>query len=128
MSILSMTKTLFKSIIHGPYTVLYPIKKKETYERTRGKIEINIDDCIYCGMCERRCPAGAIKVDRANKSWAIDRFRCIQCNYCAEGCPKKCLKMNAHYTDPASANVRDEYTNARVSDNKENNTDSRGVC
>ncbi len=121
MSILSMSKTLFKSLIHGPYTVQYPINKKENYDRTRGRIEITVSDCIFCGLCQRRCPTGAISVDKANASWSIERLQCIQCNYCGEVCPKKCLKMNNEYTTPSFGNVRDEYTNARVSDNTENN-------
>ncbi len=121
MSIFSMTKTLIKSIFHGPYTGLYPIKKKESFERTRGKVEINISDCIFCGQCERRCPTGAIKVEKAKSSWSIQRLQCIQCNYCNEVCPKKCLHMNNQYTAPSYENVRDEYINARVPDNKENN-------
>lgn len=120
MSILSMTKTLFKSIVHGPYTVLYPIKKKETFERTRGKIENNIPNCIFCGMCERRCPTGAIKIDKADKKWSIERMQCIQCGYCVEICPKKCLTMNNQYTAPSYNKTRDEYVDARVSDNEEN--------
>lgn len=109
MSILSMTKTLFKNLIHGPYTVLYPIKKKENFERTRGKIEISIDDCIFCSMCQKRCPTGAITVDKANSSWSIERLSCIQCNYCAEVCPKKCLRMDNQYTSPSYGKVRDEF-------------------
>jgi len=118
MSFLSITKTLFKSLVHGPYTVL---EKKENFERTRGNIGIEISNCIFCGLCERRCPTGAIKVEKANSSWSIDRLKCIQCNYCNEVCPKKCLHMNSQYTAPSFDNVRDEYTNARVSDNTENN-------
>jgi ech hydrogenase subunit F len=121
MSILSMTKTLFKSIIHGPYTEAYPLKKKDNYQLTRGSVEIDIESCIYCGSCERRCPTGAIKVDREKSVWSIDRFKCIQCSYCNDVCPKKCLKMNNQYTAPSYEKVRDEYTNARISDNKENN-------
>jgi len=121
MSILSMTKTLFKSIIHGPYTALYPIKKKDGFERTRGKIEINISDCIFCGICNRRCPTGAIKVDKTRFSWSIDRQKCIQCNYCTEVCPKKCLNMNNQYTAPSTEKEKDEYIDARVPNNKENN-------
>jgi len=121
MSILSMTKTLFKSILHGPYTELYPIKKKENFELTRGKIEITISDCIFCGLCERRCPTGAIKVEKAKSSWSIERLQCIQCNYCNEVCPKKCLRMDNQYTVPSFEKVRDEYSNARIPDNTENN-------
>lgn len=120
MSILSMTKTLFKSMAHGPYTVLYPLKKKDSFEHTRGKIGIDINDCIYCGICMKRCPTGAIQVDKSKSSWSIERFQCILCGYCSEMCPKKCLKMENQYTSPAANNVRDEYVNARVSDNKEN--------
>jgi formate hydrogenlyase subunit 6/NADH:ubiquinone oxidoreductase subunit I len=109
MSILRMSKLLFKNLFHGPYTVLYPVKQKETYERTRGKIAIDIEDCIFCGLCERRCPTGAIKVEKAKTSWSIERLKCIQCNYCNEVCPKKCLRMENQYTSPSSGNVRDEF-------------------
>lgn len=121
MSILSMTKTLLKSLAHGPYTVLYPIKKKENFKITRGKIGITISDCIFCGMCERRCPTGAIKVEKLRSAWSIDRLQCIQCNYCSEVCPKKCLRMDNQYTSPSFDKVRDEYINARIPNHTENN-------
>ncbi len=109
MSLLRMSRTLIKNLFHGPYTVLYPIKQKEKYERTRGKVGISIDDCIFCGMCERRCPTGAIKVDKSRTSWSIERLSCIQCNYCNEVCPKKCLRMENQYTSPSYGKVRDEF-------------------
>lgn len=121
MSILSMSKTLFKSLFHGPYTVQYPIQKKGTFERTRGKIDIDLPSCIFCGICQRRCPTGAIQVSKPNTTWSIERLKCIQCNYCTEVCPKKCLSMNNQYTEPSFQEVKDEFANARVSDNEENN-------
>ncbi|MDF2869636.1 4Fe-4S binding protein [Clostridium sp. KNHs205] len=112
MAILNMTKTLIKSLFHGPYTCLYPLKEKDKYERTRGKIEIDMPQCIYCGMCQRRCPTGAILVSKADASWEIDRLKCIQCGYCSEVCPKKCLTMDNHYTPPSYGESKDQYTNA----------------
>ncbi len=121
MSILSITKTLFKSMVHGPYTVKYPVVQKAKFERTRGSIDNDIEACIFCGMCERRCPCGAIKVERAEKKWSIERMQCVQCGYCVEVCPKKCLDMNNQYTAPAGKKIRDELVDARVSDNEKNN-------
>ncbi len=109
MSVFSMTKTLFKNMIHGPYTVQYPLKTKDKHERTRGKVAIDIDDCIFCSMCQRRCPTGAITVDKGTSSWSIERFSCIQCSYCTEVCPKKCLHMDNQYTTPSANKTRDEY-------------------
>ncbi|MGB8450870.1 MAG: hypothetical protein WCD89_00920 [Anaerocolumna sp.] len=60
-------------------------------------------------------------MDRAKATWSIDRLKRIQCNYCNEVCPEKCMKMGNEYTSPSFGTVRDEYTNARISDNIENN-------
>lgn len=109
MSLLSMSKTLFRNLFHGPYTTQYPIKPKANFERTRGSIGIEVEACIFCGMCERRCPTSAIKVDKSRASWSIERFQCIQCSYCSEVCPKKCLKMQNNYTAPAYEKARDEF-------------------
>jgi formate hydrogenlyase subunit 6/NADH:ubiquinone oxidoreductase subunit I len=51
---------------------------------------------------------------------SIERMQCIQCGYCVEVCPKKCLHMNNQYTAPSFDKTRDEYVDARVSDNEEN--------
>ncbi|WP_334195825.1 4Fe-4S dicluster domain-containing protein [Muricomes intestini] len=115
MSILSMTKTLFKSIVHGPYTENYPAKPRENYERTRGSIENDIEDCIFCGMCTRQCPTGALEIDKEEKRWSIERMQCIQCGYCVNVCPKKCLHMRNQYTAPDTEKVKDDYV-ARISD------------
>lgn len=51
------------------------------------------DDCVYCTLCAKNCPNGAITVDRANKTWEIDTDLCVQCGICISKCPKKCLTM-----------------------------------
>ncbi len=49
------------------------------------------DSCVFCGLCARNCPADAITVDRAAKSWEVDKEQCLKCGMCIEKCPKKCL-------------------------------------
>ncbi len=45
--------------------------------------------CIGCKICEKNCPAGAIKVK--NNLASIDYKKCINCGLCAVKCPKKII-------------------------------------
>lgn len=99
---LKMTKVALENLFRQPATVPYPLERKPMYPATRGHIAIDKDTCNLCLLCDRRCPTGAIKVDRTGKTWAIDRLSCIQCNYCVEVCPKKCLWMENLYAAPTT--------------------------
>lgn len=46
-------------MVKQPVTVCYPQEKLAAPERLRGHIVNDMDVCICCGMCARRCPAGA---------------------------------------------------------------------
>lgn len=61
--------------------------------REDGKPVNDSSKCVYCTLCARKCPAGAIEVDRANKTWTLDEEKCIACGTCADACPKKCIIM-----------------------------------
>lgn len=89
----SMLKIVLPQIFKKSATVLYPIEAKERPAGMRGHVVNHIDDCIVCGICQNKCPSGAITVDRAARTWAIARFDCIQCAHCVNVCPRKCLKM-----------------------------------
>ncbi len=77
-------------------------------------MEIDTDLCILCGLCSRKCPTGAITVDRAGKTWTIGRFGCIQCGCCVEVCPKKCLSMKQDYTQPGGEKREDTYVKTNM--------------
>jgi len=74
------------------------------FKNTRGKVDIEIIKCIFCGICQKKCPTSAINVFKVEKKWEIDRLRCISCGLCVESCPKKCLSLNNQY--PASMTER----------------------
>jgi len=105
MAFFDMTATILKSFMTKPSTRKYPFVKRKNYERTRGSIKIEIDKCIFCSICAKKCPTDAIKVSKDERTWTIDRLKCCQCTYCVEVCPKKCLENLNDYS--ASTTARD---------------------
>ena len=100
MSYLVYIKQAVANLFKPPVTSKYPLKPKEFCEGVRGRVVNDVSQCVLCGMCERSCPAGALKVDRKTGQWKIDPFACVQCGACVEACPKKCLHMDPHYAAP----------------------------
>lgn len=109
MAMINFTKTALRNLFSKPVTENYPAVPRTYPERTRGHVVIDIDNCIFCGMCSRKCPTGAITVIRAEKKWSIQRMSCIQCRSCVDNCPKKCLSMGQTYTTPASQKRVDTF-------------------
>lgn len=109
MGAFKFAKTVMKSLFNKPATLMYPVVEREWQERTRGAVGIDTDSCILCGICDKKCPANAITVDRKSGKWSIERMQCIQCGYCVAECPKKCLTMEQKYTEPDSVKVVDTY-------------------
>ena len=100
MAIFTFAPTMLKQLFSKPVTTKYPAEPIQYPEGSRGHIDIDIQDCIRCGLCMMSCPTGAIKVDKAKNTWTINRFDCIQCGYCTQCCPKKCLHINPGYQTP----------------------------
>ena len=59
--------------------------------RGDGKPANDPDLCVYCTLCAKKCPGGALTVDRAAKTWTLDEDKCIACGACADNCPKGCI-------------------------------------
>ena len=62
----TMTKTVIKNLLSGPATLMYPKEKRIFTPITRGQVENDIEKCIFCGMCSRRCPTYAIMVTKGS--------------------------------------------------------------
>ncbi|MFA5928760.1 MAG: 4Fe-4S dicluster domain-containing protein [Candidatus Margulisiibacteriota bacterium] len=112
MRLFVIFKTIIRSLCSKPATLMYPFVLRKYTANARGSISIKISDCIYCGICQKKCPTNAITVYRDNKAWEIDRLKCISCNCCVEVCPKKCLLMDTQYSPSMLTKTRESFFGA----------------
>lgn len=109
MAAFKMGKVLMRSLFGKPATLMYPVAPAKVTDATRGHMTIIIENCIYCGLCEKKCPTNAITVDREARTWSIQRMKCIQCNACATACKKDALLMDPAYTSPSAEKITDLF-------------------
>jgi|WetSurMetagenome_2_1015567.scaffolds.fasta_scaffold440700_2 ech hydrogenase subunit F len=102
MTPLRMGRTVIGNLLRKPATLMYPAKPAKKFKDTRASLQNDIDRCIFCGTCQRKCPCVAITVDRDARTWELDRFRCVTCGCCVENCPVKCLRMENDYVKPTT--------------------------
>ncbi len=88
---MKLLASLLRNAGRKPATRRYPAEKHLPFAGTRGMLDITVAKCVFCGACQRACPAAAIAVERKTRTWTLDPYRCILCGYCLEVCPTKCL-------------------------------------
>lgn len=94
-------KKALSNLAARPATRMYPKVVRKPFEKNRGQLQNDMERCILCGICQRACPSGCIRVDRASKVWEYNPFQCILCGVCVERCPRKTLQLNICYRKPA---------------------------
>lgn len=103
---LNMTPTVLKNLLSKSSTRMYPVEKREPFERYRGNLFNNIDECIFCKKCEMKCPSQCITVtkdkDSGTGTWTCDPFACVYCSICVDNCPTNCLYMEPVHRAPSA--------------------------
>lgn len=61
--------------------------------RADGKPVCDEGKCVHCTLCAKKCPQGALDVDRAAKTWRCSYDDCVACGACAAACPKKAIVL-----------------------------------
>ena len=105
MGSFKLGKMTLGGLFKKPETLMYPVETKTPPAGLKGHVVNDVDRCILCGICQKRCPCAAIVVDKPARTWTIDRFRCVQCGSCVRECPKDCLTMEPTYTPPRRAST-----------------------
>lgn len=60
-----------------------------------AKTFIATDACNGCGLCEKECPTGSIKMINNLPYW---KFSCENCMHCMNHCPKRAIQTTHSYT------------------------------
>jgi len=68
-----------------------PSGKQNQHSDVKPKVKAK--DCVGCGTCLRKCPAGAISLTPEGKA-LIDHGKCIGCAECTVVCPEAAIAIN----------------------------------
>ena len=109
MAYFAMSSLALKWALKAPVTSRYPFAPRRALAGSRGTVEFTPANCVFCTVCAKRCPTGALAVHRAQKRWTIDRLLCITCGLCVEVCPKKSLALGTAHCAPAVTKDRELY-------------------
>ncbi len=67
------------------------------------------EKCLFCGICERTCPIGAITVDKKEKRFSLNEGMCIGCGVCTTVCKQEALKLERKERSTPRADAADMY-------------------
>jgi formate hydrogenlyase subunit 6/NADH:ubiquinone oxidoreductase subunit I len=115
---LETVKNVLANLAKKPVTRMYPKVKRDFFENIRGRLQNDMGKCVLCGMCQRVCPSGCIRVDRTAGKWEYDPFECVLCGVCVEKCPRKSLTLAGEYRKPSAAKYRVELLRENREDEK----------
>lgn len=77
------------------------LASQKKYPRVHYRAERDLEKCIQCGICARRCPFGAFHHDgsrvkvkgKERKAVGFDPEKCYGCGLCATACPSDAIAM-----------------------------------
>ncbi|MDR1359939.1 MAG: 4Fe-4S dicluster domain-containing protein [Deltaproteobacteria bacterium] len=94
-------KILARNLLEGPATDPFPFKEAFTPKRLRGKVALNPDLCLGCGICRHVCPGEAIRIepDEEGKGYLFSVWHntCALCASCRHFCPTGAITLNADW-------------------------------
>ena len=91
---LPMVGRSLRNLVARPATRRYPFEVRAPFPGARGTLEFDLDTCVFCNLCARRCPAAAITCVREDSYFAIEQLTCIACGVCVDVCNKKSLRLS----------------------------------
>ncbi len=95
-----MVGEVLRAATQRPATQLYPAEPVRLPAAFRGKIRFIAERCVGCKLCQKDCPADALRIEEVSKK----RFRavflldhCIYCAQCVDSCNKDAMESTAEF-------------------------------
>ena len=63
MAYFAMTKLALRWALTKPPTSRYPFEARRIIAGSRGRLVFTKDNCVYCTVCAKKCPTGALMVN-----------------------------------------------------------------
>jgi formate hydrogenlyase subunit 6/NADH:ubiquinone oxidoreductase subunit I len=96
---LRFLKILASNLAKGPSTDAFPAAPAHTPARYRGRITMEPEKCVGCGVCAHVCPADAIHITQVDGpegavgyKYSVWHNTCCQCGSCAHFCPTGAIR------------------------------------
>lgn len=91
-------KVLFRNLMQGPSTDPFPLGETFTPQRLRGRVRVNPNLCMGCGVCRHSCTAGAIDIrqleDGSGFKITVWQNACCLCASCRHYCPMGAISID----------------------------------
>jgi ech hydrogenase subunit F len=104
-----MMPNILRNLFGTPATRKYPFESHQYWAGSRGRLQIDLAKCVFCGICEKICPSRAIikygHKDDPNVTIHYNPFACIYCARCAEKCPSCAIYILESHAVPADRKI-----------------------
>jgi NADH-quinone oxidoreductase chain I len=108
-------------LFREPITIQYPDRTGDRTvadllpDRYRGFLQVDMDICTACKLCEKDCPIDCIEIiiekneetkQRYMTIFDIDLAKCMWCGLCTEPCPTGAIHFTPEF-ERSTTNLRD---------------------
>ncbi|MEM2135282.1 MAG: 4Fe-4S binding protein [Candidatus Jordarchaeaceae archaeon] len=77
---------------------------ENAYRKSEYVSEVDIDKCIGCGECVKRCQFGAISLEKDERAH-VDPKLCFGCGLCRMVCEQNAIKLTNRNTHPLARKI-----------------------
>jgi len=84
------------------------LPKPVDFWATNFHAKVNKMSCVACGMCEKTCQVGAVKISYKKQHSVVNLDRCIGCGVCVSKCPTESITLAKIPAEVAPPQTREE--------------------